>query len=239
MNGPVPYGYHCDRAKSIVKPQPEEAKVVRWLFREVAKGEQGSRRLANRLSERGTVNRKGKRFRPSTIETMLRNEFHLGHYRWRQNRTIGADSPVEQAIGDHHPALIDHETFEKHLSREAADEQDGKTQSKIDGIKRQLADLLRDHLDDRVDAQQFDRRNAELKQLLSKVEREAEEARDAQQQAVMVDGVVDQLVGSGPDDYQAAIEQLSRCQQRQVVRGLIHAIAIERGDSPRVLWRFG
>jgi len=334
MNGPVPYGYQYDRAKSVVKPHPEEAKVVRWLFREFAKGKQGSKRLANHLTGQGTVNRKGKPFRASTIETMLRNEFYLGHYRWRQNRTIGADSPVEQIIEDHHPALVDRATFEKiqallgmrsrqlprtgpeepflltgllvcqcgrkmksqrfastsgdrkakyycparrkdrsscsqrmlpadeveqqvlaavaehvasnrwrkaiaeHLSRANAGGQNKKLQARINDIEQQLNDLLRKHLDGRVNPEEFHRRNVALKEELSEVQLEAEGASNDQKQAALAVGIVQQLADVEHDEYQSAISQLSRSQQRQLVSAVAYQTNVGDGGRLEIAWRF-
>jgi site-specific DNA recombinase len=113
MNGKVSYGYKYDPEKGKVSTQPEEAKTVRWLFREFAKASEGSKRLARRLANEGVRNRKNKPFAPSTLETMLRNEFYLGRFRWKQKRAVGTDKPVDIVMDDHHPALVDKDTFEK------------------------------------------------------------------------------------------------------------------------------
>jgi hypothetical protein len=89
-----------------------------------------------------------------------------------------------------------------------------------------------------VDAEEFERQNAEFKQALSELKRQAGQARAAPGQAAMVEGLLDKLVEGGADECQAAICQLSRSQQRQVVQALTKRVAIGDDGRVEILYRF-
>ena len=63
-------GYTIDKSK---------AAVVEYVFEEYAKGELGTRRIAEGLANRGYLNDAGKPYNPSTIERMIRNPVYKGY----------------------------------------------------------------------------------------------------------------------------------------------------------------
>ena len=74
--GWLPYGYRRGD-KGRVKVVPEQAKVVRRIFRWVAKG-QSIKSITRRLREGKVPTRNGGMWRRSTVRGMLRNPFYAG-----------------------------------------------------------------------------------------------------------------------------------------------------------------
>ena len=74
-SGQAPYGYRTERMRLSVVP--EEAKIVRWLYRRYSV-DHSSPRLAEELNRKGLLTHRGKRFADSDISRILRNRVYLG-----------------------------------------------------------------------------------------------------------------------------------------------------------------
>lgn len=92
--GACPYGYaiHPDSNEYVLVP--EEARVVRQIFKLRAKG-QSLRQIAQRLAHEGSHTKRGGRWHANTIKAILENPFYTGVYQTHYAR-------FEQ----HHPEII-------------------------------------------------------------------------------------------------------------------------------------
>lgn len=99
---------------------PEEAEIVRRIFREYLEGA-GNSGIANRLTEDGIPTRNGGIWQPQTIATILRNYTYTGNLllqkTFRENhitkRTIpNTGQKTQYLLEDAHEAIIPLETFE-------------------------------------------------------------------------------------------------------------------------------
>ncbi len=105
LNGPAPYGYKKDGHKIAVAP--EEAKVVKRLFRTFNKGDRGAMSIADEFAAEGIVNRRGKPFSHSSLLSILKNEFYTGRFVWGKRPTSGEmDESRYVAIENNHPVII-------------------------------------------------------------------------------------------------------------------------------------
>lgn len=98
VNGSVPLGYRrgADGHAEIV---PEEAEIVREIFRRVRTGEQLIR-IVEDLNRRGVKTKKGAQWNKSSFNRLLSNERYIGVYLYKEFRIEGG-----------FPAIIDEETF--------------------------------------------------------------------------------------------------------------------------------
>ena len=98
VNGSVPLGFRrgADGHAEIV---PEEAEIVREIFRRVNSGELFARIIED-LNRRGIRTKKGKEFNRSSFNTILSNDRYIGVYRYK-----GIVHPHG------FPEIIDQETF--------------------------------------------------------------------------------------------------------------------------------
>lgn len=96
--GRPPYGYAVQERALV--PHPEEAAVVKRLFREYVDQGEGLRRLAAALNRDGIPTRLGRPWAPGSVRTVLRNPVYTGLY-----RRLGVVVPSA------HPALVDRATF--------------------------------------------------------------------------------------------------------------------------------
>ena len=100
VNGAVPLGYRrgADGHAEIV---PEEAEIVREVFRRVAAGEQLIRIIED-MNRRGIRTKHGKEWNRSTFNKMLSNERYVGVYLYKDHRIEGG-----------FPEIIDKELFDQ------------------------------------------------------------------------------------------------------------------------------
>ncbi|MHC5059111.1 MAG: recombinase family protein [Planctomycetota bacterium] len=75
IGGWLPYGYQSENGQVVVIP--EEAEVVRWVFRRRAKGI-SYRTIITQLEERGVRTAKDNNWQVSTLRGMIRNRFYAG-----------------------------------------------------------------------------------------------------------------------------------------------------------------
>ncbi len=108
--GTCPYGYLLVRGSRLNKKnQPmndlqvceSEAEVLRIMFDKAKREGLGPCRIANYLNQQGYTTRKGKRWNPASIQSMLKNRLYLGYL--RKGGVISPHMPELQ--------IIDEETF--------------------------------------------------------------------------------------------------------------------------------
>ena len=119
MNLPLLYGYR--RKGKEVEIDPEEAAVVRRVFSEYLKGN-GSPQIAMRLQEEGIPRRLGGAWTATAVREMLGNEKYTGdallQKTYSENhltkRILRNRGELPQYYAENtHPAIIDHEMYEK------------------------------------------------------------------------------------------------------------------------------
>ena len=119
MNLPLLYGYR--RKDKGVEIDPEEATIVRRVFSEYLKGD-GSPQIAARLQEKGVPRRLGGAWTATAVREMLGNEKYTGdallQKTYTENhltkKTLRNRGVLPQYYAEStHPAIIDHETYEK------------------------------------------------------------------------------------------------------------------------------
>ena len=100
VNGSVPLGFRRgkDGHAEIV---PEEAEIVREVFKRVAAGEQLIRIIED-MNRRGIRTKHGKEWNRSTFNKMLSNERYIGVYLYKEHRIEGG-----------FPEIIDKELFDQ------------------------------------------------------------------------------------------------------------------------------
>jgi site-specific DNA recombinase len=99
--GRPPYGYRVG-PRSRLELVPEEAVVVRYIFRLYLQEGMGIRKIAGQLNEETIPTRRGGRWSMVTIRDLLRNRSYLGTY-----SRFGVKVPGS------HPALISQEDFRR------------------------------------------------------------------------------------------------------------------------------
>ncbi|MHB8576737.1 MAG: recombinase family protein [Dehalococcoidia bacterium] len=106
--GRPPYGY-CVGPKNRLEPVPDEATVVRYIFRLYTREGLGIRLIARRLNEEAFKTRKGGNWSMITIRDILLNRAYLGTYTRFGVRVPGS-----------HPALISPDDFRRVQDRMAS-----------------------------------------------------------------------------------------------------------------------
>ena len=105
------YGYRAENNRLV--PIPEEARLVREIFRRFAAGE-GYLPLAKYMNALGTRTHRGNAFERRTIEYIIRNPVYIGKLRWnpsgRTKRGCWDDQHLIVSEAGHQP-LIDFDTW--------------------------------------------------------------------------------------------------------------------------------
>lgn len=99
--GRPPYGYRIGPRRRL-ELVPEEAVVVRYIFRLYLQEGMGIRRIAGQLNEEGMVTRRGGRWSMVSVRDILRNRVYLGTY-----------SRFGVRIPDSHPSLVAADDFRR------------------------------------------------------------------------------------------------------------------------------
>jgi site-specific DNA recombinase len=99
--GRPPYGYRVGPRRKL-ELVPEEAVVVRYIFRLYLHENLGIRKIAGRLNEENIPTRRGGRWSMVTVRDILRNRAYLGHY-----------SRFGTTVTGTHPALVSPEDFRR------------------------------------------------------------------------------------------------------------------------------
>ena len=114
------YGYECDMKKNQMTIKPNEAKVVRMIYKMYLEGH-GCNRIASTLGELGIVSPRGKKkWQYSTINKILRNEKYIGDLEMGKTYTLDPISHKRKVnkgeedkfyVKDHHEPIISKEDY--------------------------------------------------------------------------------------------------------------------------------
>jgi len=121
-----PYGYEImelpDGSRTL-RPHPEQADVVRQIFRWYTKDQMGSSKIATKLNELGIPSYTGRHWTPSAVITILKNAVYAGRIQWKKKEQKKSRTPGKKrdtrirdrsewidVPGKHEP-LVDEETF--------------------------------------------------------------------------------------------------------------------------------
>jgi len=99
--GRPPYGYRVGPRRRL-ELVPEEAVVVRYIYRLYLQETMGIRKIAGQLNEEKVPTRRGGRWSMVTVRDLLRNRAYLGHY-----------SRFGTTVTGSHPALVSPEDFRR------------------------------------------------------------------------------------------------------------------------------
>jgi DNA invertase Pin-like site-specific DNA recombinase len=99
--GRPPYGYRVGPRRRL-ELVPEEAVVVRYIFRLYLQEEMGIRKIAGQLNNEEVPTRRGGRWSMVTVRDILRNRAYLGHY-----------SRFGTTVTGSHPSLVSADDFRK------------------------------------------------------------------------------------------------------------------------------
>jgi DNA invertase Pin-like site-specific DNA recombinase len=99
--GRPPYGYRVGPRRRL-ELVPEEAVVVRYIFRLYLQEEMGIRKIAGKLNEEEVATRRGGRWSMVTVRDILRNRAYLGHY-----------SRFGTTVTGSHPSLVSADDFRR------------------------------------------------------------------------------------------------------------------------------
>jgi site-specific DNA recombinase len=99
--GRPPYGYRVGPRRRL-ELVPEEAVVVRYIFRLYLQEGMGIRKIAGQLNTENVATRRGGRWSMVTVRDILRNRAYLGHY-----------SRFGTTVTGSHPSLVSPEDFRK------------------------------------------------------------------------------------------------------------------------------
>jgi len=117
--GRPPFGYRVG-ARRRLEVVPEEAEVVRLIFRLYVQEGLGLRRLAQRLNEMGIRTRTGRLWTVAAVRDILRNRVYLGTY-----RRFGVRVPAN------HPPLVSAQEFERAQRRLGAGQRQRRPRSAL------------------------------------------------------------------------------------------------------------
>lgn len=125
-----PYGYEIMELPDgrTLRPHPEQAEVVKQIFRWYTQEQMGSSKIATKLNEFGIPSYTGRHWTPSAVITILKNAVYAGRIQWKKKEQKKSRSPGKKrdtrtrdrsewidVPGKHEP-LVDVETF--HLAQE-------------------------------------------------------------------------------------------------------------------------
>lgn len=94
--GRPPYGYRVG-ARRRLELVPEEALIVKYIFRLYLQEELGIRKIAGRLNDESVPTRRGGRWSMVTVRDLLRNRAYLGTYTRFGVRVPGSHAPLVTA----------------------------------------------------------------------------------------------------------------------------------------------
>ena len=137
------FGYSVENGTLI--PKPEEAELVRWIFRSFADGK-GLYPIARELNAMGVRTHRGNKFENRTIEYIIRNPVYIGKMRWNPTGRTRRNFTNENLIiaDSTHEPLIDMELWEEAQKRmEQVKEQWGYKARPTSDLKHWLSGLVR------------------------------------------------------------------------------------------------
>ncbi len=101
--GPAPFGYDYDRTHKRLVINPEEAEVVRDIFRYYKNESLGIRKIARRLNAQGLRTKSGSQFGHNTTWWILSNPVYKGVIRYNDDFEVDGE----------HEAIVDEELFDE------------------------------------------------------------------------------------------------------------------------------
>lgn len=106
------FGYRADKEKNMLVIVPDEAAIVREIFKRFLSGD-GFFAIAKWLNSIGVLTHRGNKFENRTIEYILRNPTYIGKLRWTPSgRTRRDFNNPDSIIADSmHEAIIDMDTW--------------------------------------------------------------------------------------------------------------------------------
>ena len=106
-----PFGYRAEN--NVLVPVPEEADLVREIFRRFVQGE-GYLQLAKWLNAQGIRTHRGNAFENRTLEYMLQNPVYIGKLRWTPTGRTRRDyhNPDTLTVDARHDSLISKELWD-------------------------------------------------------------------------------------------------------------------------------
>lgn len=111
-----PYGYENKNGEMIIVP--EQAEVVRWIFKEVIAGK-AAHAIAGELNERGVPTMKNTAWSSKVISMMIKNEKYTGDVLLQRTYTdylfkrhVNRGERDRYYIENHHEPIISHEEYE-------------------------------------------------------------------------------------------------------------------------------
>jgi len=92
--GQKPLGYAYDHRLRNIVPEPKEAKIVKKVFEEYAKGTHTLQSISQFLAEFGVTSKSGKPRSNYAIHALLTNELYVGVMRWNGESHEGKYQPL-------------------------------------------------------------------------------------------------------------------------------------------------
>ncbi|WP_062109752.1 recombinase family protein [Bacillus niameyensis] len=81
FNGGKVYGYNTENKE--LKLNPDEAKVIKYIFKKYAINQWGYRKIAANLNEQRIRTKNGRHWTITAIKTILNNRIYIGEIKWR------------------------------------------------------------------------------------------------------------------------------------------------------------
>ena len=119
MNLPLLYGYRREKGRIVI--DEEEAEIVRFIFRSCLNG-MGKGRITEALREQGVPCRLGGEWQTETVSGILKNEKYTGdallqktyiENHLTKRKCFNRGELPQYYAENTHPAIIDHETYER------------------------------------------------------------------------------------------------------------------------------
>lgn len=126
------YGYNWNKDTKELEINEEESEIVKAIFNWYISGI-GSYTISKMLNEKGIKSHRGKKWRPSSVRTILKNEKYVGDLLNQKTysvsplthkKVINFGEKEKYYVKDHHVAIIDRETWNK--AREIYQRRSGK-----------------------------------------------------------------------------------------------------------------
>ncbi|MBT2683369.1 recombinase family protein [Bacillus sp. ISL-37] len=91
---------------------PEEAKLVRYIFKKYANELWGYRKIASSLNTQGIKTKNGKEWTSNAVKTILENEMYIGNTKWRRKISKGKHTPIiEMPLWEEKVNIMDIRSF--------------------------------------------------------------------------------------------------------------------------------
>ncbi len=122
-----PFGYEIINIGKLrtLRPNPEQAPIVKMIFDLYTNHNMGGSKIANKLNELGYKTYTGKNWSSSLVLNIIKNEVYAGKIQWRKTRSTKSSKPGQTkevkslprkkwiSVRGKHQPLIHRETFDK------------------------------------------------------------------------------------------------------------------------------